>query len=106
MSALGKFGRATVGLTLLGVSALACKRKAPGPEECARFAEAVVGVGRYITPVMAAQIETQTQECLTRPYDRELLDCVLVTRQARACLAAFRARTASSSDEPELELPR
>ncbi|HEX2673051.1 MAG TPA: hypothetical protein VHM25_19360 [Polyangiaceae bacterium] len=106
MSALRNLGRATLGLTLLGASALGCQRKAPGPEECARFAEAVVGVGRYITPVMAAQIETQTQECLTRPYDRELLDCVLVTRQARGCLAAFRARSASTSDRPELELPR
>jgi len=106
MSALQNLGRALVGSALLGVSALGCQRKAPGPEECARFAEAVVGVGRYITPVMAAQIETQTQECLTRPYDRELLDCVLVTRQARGCLAAFRARSESMSDGAEPELPR
>jgi hypothetical protein len=106
MSALQHLGRAWVGFTLLGISALGCQRKAPGPEECARFAEAVVGMGRYVTPVMAAQIERQTQECLTRPYDRELLDCVLVTRQARGCLAAFRARTASSSDDTDQELPR
>jgi len=106
MSPLQNLARALVGLTLLGVSASGCQRKAPGPEECARFAEAVVGVGRYITPVMAAQIETQTQECLTRPYDRELLDCVLVTRQARGCLAAFRARSASLHDGNQQELPR
>ena len=106
MSALRNLGRAVIGSMLLGVSALGCQRKAPGPEECARFAEAVVGVGRYITPVMAAQIETQTQECLTRPYDRELLDCVLVTRQARGCLAAFRARSESTHDGSDQELPR
>ena len=106
MTALRKLARAVIGFTLLAASGLSCQRKAPGPEECARFAEAVVGVGRYITPVMAAQIETQTQECLTRPYDRELLDCVLVTRQARGCLAAFRARSASLHDGNQQELPR
>ena len=92
MSALHQLARAVVGLTLLGTSTLSCQRKAPGPEECARFAEAIVGVGRYVTPAMDAQIERQTQECLTRPYDREFLSCVLLTRQARSCLASFRAR--------------
>jgi len=105
MPALRKLGRAVVGCTLLGVSALSCQRKAPGPEECARFAEAVVGGGRYITPVIAAQIETQTRECLTRPYDRELLNCVLLTRRARACLADFRTRHANASDGFTEELP-
>jgi hypothetical protein len=106
MPALRNLARAVVGFTLLGVSTLGCQRKAPGPEECARFAEAVVGVHRYITPVMAAQIETQTRECLTRPYDRELIDCVILTRQARGCLAAFRARNASPSDRTEQGLPQ
>lgn len=99
MPALRKLTRAVVGLTWLSTCALSCQRKAPGPEECARFAEAVVGAGRYVTPVIAAQIETQTQECLTRPYDRELLRCVLLTRQARVCLAGFRARSGGSSQE-------
>lgn len=104
MPALRKLVRAMVGIALLG-AVLGCQRKAPGPEECERFAEAVVGVHRYVTPVMAAQIEAQTRECLTRPYDRELLDCVILTRQARSCLAAFRARSASTSDGIEQELP-
>jgi hypothetical protein len=93
--------RAIFGLMLFALGATSCQRKAPGPEECARFAEAVVGAGRYITPVIAAQIESQTQECLTRPYDRELLRCVLLTRQARVCLASFRARTGSDQDLSE-----
>lgn len=105
MPSLCKLGRAVVGVTLLAVSALSCQRKAPGPEECARFAEAVVGGGRYITPVLAAQIETQTRECLTRPYDRELLDCVLLTGRARACLADFRARHANASEGIDEGLP-
>lgn len=96
MPALRKLARAVVGLALFTVSVTSCQRKAPGPEECARFAEAIVGAGRYVTPVIAAQIETQTQECLTRPYDRELLSCVLLTRQARACLASFHARNGNA----------
>lgn len=106
MPALRNLDRVLVCLVLVGVSALGCQRKAPGPEECARFAEAVVGVHRYITPVMAAQIETQTRECLTRPYDRELLECVLVTRQARRCVAAFHARSASVGSDADQELPQ
>jgi len=103
MSAPRNLARSLVGVALLGACALSCQRRAPGPEECARFAEAVVGAGRYITPVIAAQIETQTRECLTRPYDRELLECVLLTRQASACLAAFRARNSIASDAVDQE---
>jgi len=92
MRALRQLARALVGFSLLVGGVASCQRKAPGPEECARFAEAVVGAGRFVTPVIAAQIESQTQECLTRPYDRELLRCVLLTHQGRVCLASFRAR--------------
>jgi len=35
---------------------------------------------------------------LTRPYDRELLRCVLLTRQARVCLASFKARHGNRDD--------
>jgi len=104
MPALCKLARAVIGFMLLGVSAPSCQRKAPGPDECARFAEAVVGANRYIDPLIAAQIETQTQECLTRPYDRELLNCVLLTHQARACLASFRARNTKANVGPDEEL--
>ncbi|HEY3254754.1 MAG TPA: hypothetical protein VGJ91_12430 [Polyangiaceae bacterium] len=102
MPALRQLARVIVGCALLGASATSCQRKAPGPDECARFAEAVVGAGRFVTPVIAAQIETQTQECLTRPYDRELLSCVLLTRQARGCLLSFHARNGDSGAK---ELP-
>jgi len=107
MHALAKLARAVLGFTLVGATLTGCQRKAPGPEECARFAEAVVGVGRYITPVIAAQIETQTQECLTRPYDRELLRCVLLTRQARVCLASFHVRNGdgNANGNPREEFP-
>jgi len=105
MAALRKLARGVVGWAFVAVFGIGCQRKAPGPEECARFAEAVVGGDQYITPLLAAQIERQIQECLTRPYDRELLDCVLITHQARGCLASFRARNAHASDGVERGLP-
>jgi len=79
-------------LLLIGASVLSCQRKAPGPEECARFAEAVVRPIQEPLPVMLQHIELTTQECLTRPYDREMLQCVLGTRNARLCLIEFHRR--------------
>ncbi len=105
MAALRKLTRIVVGCAFAAAFALGCQRKAPGPEECARFAEAVVGGGGYITPVISAQIERQIQECLTRPYDRELMDCVLVTHHAHGCLSSFRARTANVKDGTDRGLP-
>jgi hypothetical protein len=58
----------------------------------------VVADGEPITPEMRLHIEAETQQCLTRPYDRELLDCVLVTRQARTCLNDFRRRKGRPSE--------
>jgi hypothetical protein len=96
-------------LSLVCAALLACERKAPGPDECARFAQAVVlqhAVAPILTLEMQAQIEQETHNCLTRPYDRELLNCVLVTGRARPCLDAFRRRSGRivpSVANPELE---
>ena len=86
-----------VALALLACAALlACERKAPGPDECAHFASIVVlqhaPIG-ILTLEMQAQIEEETRNCLTRPYDRELLNCVLATNRGRACLESFRRRS-------------
>ena len=84
-----------VALIALGAE-LGCERQAPGPDECARFAETVAGARRdspFLTAEMQATIDVATRECLTEPYDHALLNCVIVTRQTRACLDAFRRRT-------------
>jgi len=76
-----------------------CERKAPGPEECERFAELVVqlaGGGPLLTAEVQAAIEQETRTCLTQPYDRQLLNCVAVTHQNGACMAAYRRRTGRS----------
>ncbi len=86
-----------VALTLVGGSSasLGCERKAPGPEECARFSEMVEqlsGSGPVMTPEIQAQIDELTRQCLTKPYDRALLACVERTHQTRGCLESFRLR--------------
>lgn len=101
--------RSLVGACLLPISLalglLGCQRRAPGPDECEAFAEAVVAdaVNHAVadSPLLRSEalarqvqlrIDQETQECLTRPYDRELLLCVLATKQARVCLSEFRRR--------------
>ena len=83
-------------LLLVSLALVGCARKAPGPEECEHFATTVVmqhAPGGLLTLELQAQIEEETRNCLTRPYDRELLNCVLVTNRGRACLDSFRRRS-------------
>ncbi len=96
MTRAGRFALALAGLAGSTAALLGCERKAPGPEECARFAAAVVQYaagGPFVTPQMQEQIDEQTRVCLTRPYDRELLNCVLASGSARPCLESFHRRT-------------
>jgi hypothetical protein len=75
---------------------LGCQRKAPGPDECQRFAETAVGIRRdddRATLHDQAAIDEETQTCLTRPYDRALIACVESTRRARPCLELYKRRT-------------
>ncbi|MEO7034388.1 MAG: hypothetical protein ABI548_10870 [Polyangiaceae bacterium] len=98
MRAQGSLGSA-LAVLVLGTAAgslLGCERKAPGPEECQRFAEIVVqlaGSGPLLTPEVQSAVEQETRTCLTRPYDRQLLECVTATHQGAMCMAAFRRRT-------------
>jgi hypothetical protein len=91
---------------LAGVLVLACERKAPGPEECRRFALEVYGVpredaldGRTRAGVLLRdRVDELTRECLVTPYDRQLLRCTAETGRARACRAAFELRRARSGE--------
>ena len=87
---------ALLGLIFASSSFVACERKAPGPEECAWFAEAFVGTARddeHTTLREQAAIDDVTQLCLTTPYDRELIACSQSTKRARACFDAYKVRT-------------
>jgi hypothetical protein len=81
----------------LAVLALACQRKAPGPDECRLFAYRALGVQRaeqLAFPEVRERVDGLITRCLTTPYDRELLQCVQLTGRMRACTLSFEARRA------------
>jgi hypothetical protein len=91
-----RLSRALVSLGLLSLILIGCERKAPGPAECAEFAEEFVQHARddaRTTPSQEADIDTITQLCLTVPYDRELIGCAQSTHRARACFDVYKRRT-------------
>ena len=74
-----------------------CARRAPGPEECHELALAwVLGPrARAMQSFGRAADEAildRTTECLTTPYDRELVQCVTTGAPARRCFGAFESR--------------
>ena len=75
-----------------------CARRAPGPEECHDLALTwVLGLRARAAvqdPGRAAEraIVDRTTECLTTPYDHELVRCVTAGAPPRRCLGAFEAR--------------
>ena len=86
-----------VGLTIAG--AMGCARRAPGPDECHDLAVAwVLGPRRShsttyrITPALSQAILDRTTECLTTPYDRQLVQCVTTGSAPRTCMLGFETR--------------
>jgi hypothetical protein len=80
--------------------ATACERRAPGPDECHDLALAwVLGVrpsrlqGRRLGANAQQAILERTTDCLTTPYDKELVQCVTGGGASpRTCLVGFEAR--------------
>jgi len=75
----------------------------PGPDECHDVAVAWVKTELGDRPNLArldgrvrARLEeailAEATRCLTTPYDRETVDCVLGGASPRACLSAIRTR--------------
>jgi hypothetical protein len=84
-------------VVLLLVGLDGCARRAPGPEECHELALAwVLGPrARAMQSFGRAAEEAildRTTECLTTPYDRELVQCVTTGVPARRCVGAFESR--------------
>lgn len=75
----------------------ACARKAPGPDECRRFAYQVTGVSSAreleLAPVKS-QVDELTRQCLVTPFDRKLLRCVERGAPLRACSLEYELRRA------------
>lgn len=80
--------------TLLG-----CERKAPGPEECQLFAMRALGVNRIQELALVGageKYQELVRECLTTPFDRELVQCVQMTARPRRCFESFERRRAQN----------
>src|SRR5262249_2701925 len=78
----------------LMLALLGCQRKAPGPDECLAFAKAWVG-GRHLAPARAGAVdpfEELVRECLTAPYDRALVECVLNGKPPDRCRMEYARR--------------
>jgi len=94
--------RRWIAITLVSaVTAVSCARRAPGPEECHALAVQWVGRERSVVARRFGGIELEpadarilerTNECLTTPYDRELVACIGSGASSRTCLSAFEAR--------------
>lgn len=91
--------------------AVACQRKAPGPEECHDLAVRWVGSVRWGSGVGPRGRRTRvvtdddvvlerTTACLTTPYDRELIECVRAGRAIVQCYEAFEARHGAGLTRP------
>jgi hypothetical protein len=91
---------------------VSCARRAPGPEECHALAVQWVARepsvvsrrwGNLVLEPADSRVLDRTTECLTVPYDRELVSCVGSGAPPRLCLGAFEARRGGA--RPALQIP-
>lgn len=82
----------------------ACTRRLPGPLECRGVALASVRLPASTPasllardPRLTARVEEITRECLTTPWDYELLRCLDAGGGGGACLRRFEARRAATT---------
>lgn len=93
--------RALLGTLALALADLSCARRAPGPEECHALAVQWVGregrgvvqrFGGIVLEPPESRILERTTECLTTPYDRELVACIGSRASPSLCFRAFQDR--------------
>jgi hypothetical protein len=92
----GQQARARAAKLLAGVllALLGCQRKAPGPDECLAFAKVWVE-SRHLDKIPLGVIdpfEELVRECLTAPYDRVLVECVLNGKAPDRCRMEYARR--------------
>lgn len=89
------------------LSSTSCARKAPGPYDCEAAGARALGITHreQLHDPRARQLLDQfVVECLTTPFDRQLLRCIEETGRAQLCLLEFRRRRPDlgGGDEPAL----
>src|SRR5689334_21649483 len=93
----GVAGQKVQVLALLGLAAAlpigaGCTRKAPGPDECVAFAKVWVErrhVSQQPSAVAIDPFDELVRDCLTKPYDRALVECVIQGGAPEPCRAAY-----------------
>jgi hypothetical protein len=84
----------------IAASSLGCERKAPGPDECVAFAEAWMRARRPATPLDADNaFDELVRRCLTEPYDRELVACVVEGQNQDRCRVDYARRKEALREE-------
>jgi hypothetical protein len=96
--------RALVLLACGGVLAAltGCQRQAPGPDECVAFAEVWVQrrhANAERSPAAANAFDELVRDCLTQPYDRALVECVINGKAPERCRMEFARRTEERREE-------
>lgn len=85
-----------------GVLWAGCQRQAPGPDECVAFAEAWMRRHRAPTRLDAdAAFDELVRTCLTDPYDRELVACVVGGDDQERCRIAYMRRVEERREASE-----
>ncbi len=86
-------------LTLVALTP-GCERAAPGPDECVAFAEAWLRARRPATRLEAdTAFDELVRRCLTEPYDRELVSCVVGGQNQDRCRSDYARRVESRREE-------
>lgn len=89
-------------VALLGLAALDCQRGLPGPDECVAFAEAWLRGRRPATQLEAdTAFDELVRRCLTEPYDRELVTCVVGGNNQERCRVDYARRVEARREARE-----
>jgi len=95
----------TLGLVVCGLLATglgSCRRKAPGPDECVAFAKVWVQRRHLQTEralVAADPFDELVRDCLTTPYDRVLVECVIEGKAPERCRTEYARRVEERREE-------
>jgi hypothetical protein len=86
---------------LAGVLA-SCRRQAPGPDECVAFAKVWVQRRPRMTEqglAIADPFDELVRDCLTIPYDRALVECVINGKAPEHCRTEYMRRVEEQREQ-------
>ncbi len=88
---------------LVWIAVCGCEREAPGPQECVPFADAWFRSRRVPNSTRLAAEKAHAElvrHCLTEPYDRELVACVVGGQPQERCRIDYARRVEARRTAP------